>query len=247
MLLAESAPLNGQTEDFDRLERLVPAGFDKYFYYQVGVSAMGRHRNEVPKAVAAVNFLRHRSAAAHHLALVGIYRQWPKQAVLDRTPESLVNAPGAVAPEVSPNYWRAIGHLAGRYWYDKDHSLSLLNTHLQVFVPRVDPAVQRSFLQGVGQALFTYPATDNWLAPAELERVPQAYQPSLLEGWGMALGDEELYSPLPRTGHESLLWLASTNGFSARSFVSIRQGKAQFEALFEEPASSELELPRQAL
>ncbi|TLY21503.1 MAG: hypothetical protein E6K68_06035 [Nitrospirae bacterium] len=247
VLLAESAPLNGQTEDFDRLERLVPAGFDKYFYYQVGVSAMGRYRNEVPKAVAAVNFLHHRSAAAHHLALVGIYRQWPKQAVLERTPESLVNAPGAVAPEVSPNYWRAIGHLAGRYWYDKDHSLSLLNTHLQVFVPRVDPAVQRSFLQGVGQALFTYPATDNWLAPAELERVPQAYQPSLLEGWGMALGDEELYSPLPRTGHESLLWLASTNGFSARSFVSIRQGKAQFEALFEEPASSELELPRQAL
>src|SRR5439155_5150708 len=232
VLLAESAPLNGQTEDFDRLERLVPAGFDKYFYYQLGVSAMGRYRNEVPKAVAAVNFLHHRSAAAHHLALVGIYRQWPKQAVLDRTPESLVNAPGAVAPEVSPNYWRALGHYAGRYWHDKDHSLSLLNTPLQVFVPRLDPAVQRSFLQGVGEVLFTYVDNTPWVLPAELERVPQAYQPSLLEGWGIALGEEELYSPLPRTGHESLLWLTATTGFSARSLMSVQQGKAQFDALF---------------
>ena len=208
---------------------------------------MVQHPNELPKAVAAVEFVRHRSAAAHYLALVGIYRSWPYVAALNSGPEAFATAPVHVIPELLPYYWRALGHLAGRYWYDADRSLSLLNGRVQAFLPRLDPSVQRAFLQGVGQALFTYPATDNWLAPAELERVPQAYQPSLLEGWGMALGDEELYSPLPRTGHQSLLWLASTNGFSARSFVSIRQGKAQFEALFEEPASSELELPRQAL
>src|SRR2546426_3098254 len=77
LLLAKAVPLNGQTEDFARIERLVPPGFDRYFYYQVGVRAIARHPNELPKAVAAVEFVRHRSAAAHHLASVGIYRAWP--------------------------------------------------------------------------------------------------------------------------------------------------------------------------
>src|SRR3989454_6235391 len=115
VLLAVSAPLNGQTENFARLERLVPPGFDKYFYYQVGAAAMNRHRNELPKAIAAVEFLRHRSPAAHHLALVGIYRWWPRGAALDRTPEALANAPAVMPPELSPHYWRALGHYAGRY------------------------------------------------------------------------------------------------------------------------------------
>jgi len=223
-----------------------PPGFDKYFYYQVGAAAIDRHRNELPKAVAAVEFLRHRSAGAHHLALVGIYRQWPRGAALDRTPESLVNAPADVAPELFPHYWRAIGHLAGRYWSEKDQSLSLLNAHLQAFVSRLDPSVQRSFLQGVGQALFTYPGTAKWLPPVELERMSQDYQESLLEGLGVEIGEFELFSGLPSTDHESLLWMASTKGFSARSLASMQQGKAQFDALFEGPATRAPESPHDA-
>jgi len=80
--------------------------------------------------------------------------------------------------------------------------------------------------------------------PAELERFPQAYQPSLLVGLGMALGEVELYSPFPLIGHETLLWMAATKGVSAISLASIQQGKAQFEALFEGPASSPLEPPQ---
>src|SRR5207245_6211012 len=138
-----AVPLNAQAEDFARIERLVPPGFDKHFYYRFGVMAMDRHLNELPKAVAAVEFLRHRSATAHHLALVGIYRSWPNLASLDASPEALANAPAGVTPEVSPHYWRAVGHLAGRYWYEKDQSLSRLNAQQQVFVPLLDPSVQR--------------------------------------------------------------------------------------------------------
>jgi len=243
VLLAVSAPLNGQTEDFARLERLVPPGFDKYFYYQVGAAAMDRHRNELPKAIAAVEFLRHRSPAVHHLALVGIYRWWPRGAALDRAPEALANAPAVMPPELSPHYWRALGHYAGRYWYDNERSLSLLIAHLHVFVPRLDLSMQRSFLQGVGEWLFTHFIYIHGVAPAELEHFPLTYQSSLLEGWGMALGEEELYSPLPRTDHESLLWLASTKGLSTRSLVSVQQGKADFDAVFEGPAPRGLTPP----
>ena len=201
---------------------------------------MAQHPNELPKAVAAVDFLRHRSAAAHHLALIGIYRAWPRVADLDRSPESLVATPAGVPPELGQHYWRALGYLAGRYWYENDRSLSLLNTYLHVFVPRLDPSVQRSFLQGIGEVLFTHPNTSNWVPPAELERFPQAYQEGLWEGWGMALGEAELFSEFPWKGQESLLWRAATKGLSARSLVSIQQGKAQFDALFEESASSAL-------
>jgi dolichyl-phosphate-mannose-protein mannosyltransferase len=107
LLLAEAVPLNGQQEDFARIERLVPPGFDRHFYYQLGAAAMEQHRNELPQAVAAVEFVRYRSTAAHHLAMVGIYRLWPEFASLDASPESLVNSPAAVAPELSPHYWRA--------------------------------------------------------------------------------------------------------------------------------------------
>jgi len=245
-MLAFSSPLNGQDEDFARLERVVPPGFDRDFYYQLGVTAMIRHPDELPKAVAAVEFLRHRSAAAHHLALIGIYRVWPEVASLDASPESLVNAPAGVAPALLPHYWRALGHLAGRYWYEKDRSLSHLNARLHAFVPRLDPSVQRSFLQGVGEFLFTYPISADWVPPAELERFPPAYQEALLEGWGMALGEDEHFSPWPWKGQESPYWRAWTKGFSARSVVSIQQGKAQFEALFEGAASSALEPPHQA-
>src|SRR2546426_12166774 len=246
VLLGKAVPFNGQAEDFARIERLVPPGFDKYFYYQVGAAAIDRHRNELPKAVAAVEFLRHRSPGAHHLALVGIYRQWPRGAALDRTPESLVNPPADVAPEVFPHYWRAIGHLADRYWSEKDQSLSLLNAHLPAFVSRLGPSVQRSFLPGVRHALFTYPGTAKWLPPVELERMPQDYQEGLLEGLGVEIGEFELFSGLPSTDHESLLWMASTKGFSARSLASMQQGKAQFDALFEGPASRALKPPHDA-
>ena len=243
LLLAEAAPLNGQAEDFARLERLVPPGFDRLFYYQVGAAAMHRHPHELPKAVAAMDFLRHRSPTAHHLALVGIYRQWPLGTALDRTPEALVTTPAVVAPELSPHYWRALGYGAGRYWYHNERSLSLLNSHLQAFVPRLDPSVQRAFLQGVGELLFDFTYTRS-VAPAELERFPLAYQESLLEGWGMALGEFDLLFGFSWHGHESPFWTAATKGFSARSVSYIQQGKAQFEALFEGPLSSAPGPPR---
>jgi len=241
LLLAETAPLNGQAEEYARIERLVPLGFDRYFYYQLGGMAMVQHPNELPKAVAAVEFVRHRSAAAHYLALVGIYRSWPYVAALNSGPEAFATAPVHVIPELLPYYWRALGHLAGRYWYDADRSLSLLNGRVQAFLPRLDPSVQRYFLQGVGQLLFAYLSDSPWLSPAELEHVAHIYQEGLLEGWGMGLGELELFSRFPWKGDDSPFWMAGTKGFSARSLASIQRGKAQFEALFERPAPNALE------
>jgi len=243
-MLATAVPLNAQAEDLSRIERLVPPGFNRHFYYLVGATVMGQHPNELPEAVAALEFVRHRSASAHHLALIGIYRAWPWFAPMDSSPEALANAPAHIAPELLPHYWRALGLWAGRYWYEKDPSLSRLNAHLQVFVPRLNLTVQKYFLQGVGELLFAhriYMAPS--VPPAELERFPQVYQEGLLEGWGMALGEDERFSPYPSKGQESLFWIASTKGFSARSLVSIQQGKAQFEALFESPATRALEPP----
>jgi len=59
----------------------------------------------------------------------------------------------------------------------------------------------------------------------------------------MALGEDELFSPYPWKGQESLSWMTATKGFSARSLAFVQQGKAQFEALFEGPASRALEPP----
>ena len=254
LLLAETAPSAGQAEDFARIERLVPPGFDTHFYYQLGKWTMPWYGNELPKAVAGVEFLRHRSVAAveflrhrtpamHHLALVGIYREWPRGAAPDRTPDALINATAAVAPEVSPHYWRAFGYRAGRSWYDKDRSLRRLTTRVQSFVPRLEPSVQRSFLQGVGELLFDDLKYTPWITPAELERFPHAYQEGLLEGWGIALGEYDLLSGIPWHGLASPYWTAWTKGFSARSLMAVQQGKAQFEALFEGPAPSALESP----
>jgi 4-amino-4-deoxy-L-arabinose transferase-like glycosyltransferase len=238
-LLAGAVSLNGQPEDFARFERVVPPGFDRHFAYQLGVTAMDRHPHELPKAVAAVEFVRHRSAAAHHLALVGIYRRWPKLAALDSSPETLVASAASVPPELSPHYWRALGFLAGRYWHETDPSWSLLNARVQAFVPRLTPPVQQSVLQGVGQALFPYPDpfSPHWGLAAELERFPPAYQQAILEGWGMALGEE---------GQESPFGTEWTKGLSARSLSYVQQGKVQFDALFEGAASSALEPPRHA-
>jgi hypothetical protein len=243
LLLAEAVPWNGQVEDFARIERLVPPGFDRHFYYWLGVPAMVLHPNELPEAVAAVEFVRHRSAAAHHLALIGIYRTWSWVAPLDSSPEALVTLPSAVAPELSPHYWRALGYLAGRYWYDTERSLSLLSARMQTFMPRLDPSVQRSFLQGVGELLFDRLIDTPWVLPVELERFPHAYQEGLLEGWGMQLGEDELFYPSPWTDYGSLVWMAATKGLSARSLASVQQGKAQFDALFEGAAPSALKPP----
>ncbi len=60
----------------------------------------------------------------------------------------------------------------------------------------------------------------------------------------MALGEDEIYSLFPGKGQESPYWTVWTKGFSAKSLVSIREGKAQFEALFEGPAPSAVEPPR---
>ena len=107
----------------------------------------------------------------------------------------------------------------------------------------LEQVVQRSFLQGIGELLFAQLSMTPWVPPVELERFPHAYQEGLLEGWGFALSERELFSPLPWNGQESLLWRAATKGFSARSLVSVQQGKAQFEALFEGPAPSALGPP----
>jgi hypothetical protein len=243
-MLAGAVPLNKQAQDFARIERLVPPGFERHFYYVLGEAAMFRHSNELPQAVAGVEFVSHRSAAAHHLALVGIYRAWPRLAALDSSPESLANSPIPVAPALAPHYWRALGYFAGRYWYDTDRSLSRLNAHLQQFIPQLDPSVHRYVLQGVGELIFDQLVYTPWVAPAELDRFPHAYQEGLLEGWGVAIGDA-LFSPFPWTGHwsRSLLWIAATKGFSARSVSYIQQGKAQFDALFEAPVPRGLTPP----
>jgi dolichyl-phosphate-mannose-protein mannosyltransferase len=243
LLLANAVPLNGQAEDFSRFERVVPPGFDRHFSYQVGAAAMDRHPHELPKAVAAVKSVRHRSAAAHHLALVGIYRSWPELASLDASPESLVASPAGVPPELLPHYWRALGYWAGRAWYDTDRSLSQLSARVQAFVPQLEPHVQRYVLQGVGQFLFPHLIATPWVPPAELERFPQAYHQGLLEGWGMALGEDDQFSLLPWKGQESPFWTAWTKGFSARSLSYVQQGKAQFDALFEGAAPSALGPP----
>src|SRR5256712_6454081 len=88
LLLAQAAPLNGHAEEFARIEQLVPSGFNRDFYYWLGGKAISPHAKELSKAVADLEFLRHHSPAAHHLALVGIYRSWPAQfAFLDASSE----------------------------------------------------------------------------------------------------------------------------------------------------------------
>jgi hypothetical protein len=211
----------------------------------VGGTAIRQSDQDVEKAAAAVKFLEHRSPAAHHLALVGIYRGWwPPPIALDRPPESLVTTPAAVARELAPHYWRAIGSWAGRYWYDNERSLSLLHAHLQAFVPQLDPSVQRAFLHGVGEWLFAHFINTPGVTPAELERFPRPYQESLFEGWGTALGEAELAPVFPWLGPGSPYWTALMKGFSAGSLVSIQRGKAQFEALFEGAALSAPGPPR---
>src|SRR5437870_1823152 len=246
LLLSRAAPLNGQAEEFSRIEQLIPPGFDPYFYYSLGGKAMSPHAKELAKAVAEVEFLRHRSPLAHHLALVGLYRSWPEQfAFLDASPEALVNHPGAVDPKLSPHYWRAVGHQAGHYWHNTEHSLSLVNAHLQAFLPKLSPSVQRYVLQGAGTMLFHH-WTMMPFPPAEIEQSLQAYQQGLLEGWGMALRDLDYLPLFPWQGSESLYWMASTKGLSARSLIFIQQGQAQLDALFQEPAASALKPPRHA-
>src|SRR2546427_141805 len=94
LLLPEAVLFNGQAEDFARIERLVPPGFETHFYYQVGVMTMVRHPNELPKAVAAGGVFRHPTPAMHHLALVGLFQQWAHHAGPGRAPVSLISPPG---------------------------------------------------------------------------------------------------------------------------------------------------------
>src|SRR5207245_10120295 len=102
LLLAQAAPLNGQAEEFARIERLVPSGFNRYFYYWLGGKAMSPHAKELSQAVADVEFLRHRSRTARHLAVVGIYQSCPEHfAFLHACYRVLVTHPGAVGPHLS--------------------------------------------------------------------------------------------------------------------------------------------------
>ncbi len=237
-ILAGAAPLNGSPRELSRIQGLIPRGFDKHFDYWLGITAMYRHRNDLWAAVAAVDFLQHDSTGSHPLVLIGIYRAWPEVASLDVSPESVANSAAAVPPELQPHYWRAHGHIAGRYWYDKGGSLAHLDTQLQVLMPRLDPSVQRYFLQGVGQLLFSRLFTAPSFKPSEMERFPDAYQQGLLEGWGMTLGELDLFSALPWKGDESPYWRASTKGLSEKSLSYIRLGERQFQTLFEAPSLS---------
>ena len=106
--------------------------------------------------------------------------------------------------------------------------------------------MQRPFLQGAGEWLFTHFIYTHGVPQPELERFPPAYQEGLLEGWGMALGEDELFPRLPWKGQESPYWAAWTKDLSVRRLASIRQGKTQFDALFEGAALSALEPPPQA-
>jgi hypothetical protein len=223
--------------EFARIKRLIPPGFDRHFYYVLGNTAMYKARNDLSKAVASVDFLRQQSTESYHSAVFGIYRAWSRYANLDATPESLTDPPIAIAPEVQPHYWRALGHYAARYWYETDHSLEPLHAHLPSLLIRLVPQAQRYALQGVGRFLFSRWKADPIFtlpfAPAELERFPQAHHQGLFEGWGMALGEDELFSGLPWKGQDSPYWTAWTKGLSANSLVSIQRGRAQFKALFE--------------
>jgi len=81
--------------------------------------------------------------------------------------------------------------------------------------------------------------------PAELERFPHAHHEGLLEGWGMALGADALFSAVPWKGHDSPFWIEATKGFSSKKgLASIQWGKAQFDVLFERAAPSALKPTR---
>src|SRR5207245_2883003 len=43
--LADAASLDAEAGQFSRIERVVPPGFDRQFYYGLGVAAMFRHLN----------------------------------------------------------------------------------------------------------------------------------------------------------------------------------------------------------
>ena len=237
VLLADAALANRPSVEFSRIERLIPPGFEKHFSYWVGVGAMSRHRNDVPKAMEALNFLQQQSTDFYRVALCGLYRLWPQQADLQASPESLINKPVVVSPEVKPHYWRAVGHYAGRYWQQTDRSLGHLDAQLQPFLPKLDPSVQRYVLQGVGWFLFTQDTPGFLLArsiaPKELERPPAAYHRGLFEGVGMALGESSFFPWISWKRKPSPLWDMYTKGLADRNAMYIQEGRQQFSALFE--------------
>jgi hypothetical protein len=248
--LAYAMLSDSRAGEFARIKRLIPPGFDRHFYYVLGNTAMYKARNDLSKAVASVDFLRQQSTESYHSAVFGIYRAWSRYANLDATPESLTDPPIAIAPEVQPHYWRALGHYAARYWYETDHSLEPLHAHLPSLLIRLVPQAQRYALQGVGRFLFSRWKADPIFtlpfAPAELERFPQAYHQGLFQGAGMYLREIHLFPPLSWHSDKRTLWKPYTRGLSETSVSYIHEGEKQFLALFEGPASSALEGPRHA-
>ncbi len=244
LMLADVCLSNRRAAEFSRIRRLIPPGFENHFFYWLGISAMSKHRNDVPKAMASVEFLQQHSAASFRLALFGIYRLWPQQADLQARPESLISKPVVVSPEVEPHYLRALGHYAGRYWHQKDRSLGHLNVQLQSFLPRFDPSVQRYVLQGIGRFLFTL-VTPGYVfprsfAPRELESLPTATHRGIFEGVGMALGESDFFPWISWKRQPSPLWDTYTKGLADRNVIYIQESRKQFSALFErsQPSAS---------
>lgn len=239
VLLSDAALSNRGTADFTRIERLIPPGFGKHFAYSVGIGAMSRYRNDLPRAMETLNFLRQRSSAFYPVALFGLYRLWPQQADLRASPESLINQPVAVAPAVKPHYWRALGHYAGRYWHQTDRSLGRLDAQLQSFLPKVDPSAQRYVLQGVGWFLFTQGTPGFLFArsidPNELEGAPAAYHRGLFEGVGLALGESSFFPWISWKRNPSPLWEMYTKGLAEPNVEYIREGRKEFLAIFDGP------------
>ncbi len=205
----------------------------------MGVEAMSQHPNDLPKDLRVIDFLRDRSDAANHLAVAGIYRTWAQEAALDATPDSLARSLDRVDLWLAPHRWRAVGQYAGRYWDDTDRPLEHLRAQLETMLPRLDTSVQQHLLQGIGEFLFrkwtSYPVVPPAFAPSEIERLPKTYHQGLFEGVGMALGEIESFSWLPRYTHSGEFWDSYTKGLSETSVRSMRDGMKQFAAIFEEP------------
>src|SRR5439155_12235519 len=108
-------------------------------------------------------------------------------------------------------------------------------------------AVRSGGLALVPRGLGGFPLCPNrtspLVPPGRVEDFPPTHPPALFQGRGMALGEDEFFYS---TDYGSFLWTAWAKGLSAKSLVSIQQGRAQFEALFEGPASRAVQPLRQA-
>lgn len=226
--LAGVVPPGGQSADFSRMARFVPSGFEKYFAFAFGSIVMDRCAGDLARAVKDLEFLRYGQPVSHDLAIAGVLSSWSRQAALNTIPEVLTSVSMRPFVALSPHFWRAVGHLAGRYWLEADHSWDGLDSHLQPFASQLEPALATYFLQGVGESLFAQPNGGRGISTRALS---SPYEVELLEGWGIASAYFELQEPLPWKGDESPFWTTWTQGLSSAALRSVQRGRAQFDSL----------------